>query len=128
AACGLAFAQPGNNQAGNNGTNLDQGKSAQNTNSASDLPDQVKNDLKQAGFSDVQVVPQSFLVRAKDKNGQPIMMLISGNSIMAIPGYPNEGAGTTGSGARSGADSNSNSMPAETGGQGAGSSASPAGK
>lgn len=121
AACGSAFAQAGNNT-GNNEETINQGNqgsSAQNTNNASQLPDQVKDDLEQAGFSDVQVVPQSFLVQAKDKNGRPVMMLIHENSIMAISGYPEDGSGTTGSGADS--DQDSNSMPGETGGHGAGS-------
>lgn len=121
AVCGSAFAQAGYGQAGNNGENPNQDKSAQDTNAASQLPDQVRNALKQAGFSDVQVVPQSFLVQAKDKDGQSIMMLVHGNSIMAISGYPSQDAGTTGSGAGSGADSGS--PPGETGGQGAGSGA-----
>ncbi len=121
AACGSAFAQAGNTQPGNNGKNLDQGKSGQNTNGASEVPDQVKNELAQAGFSDVQVVPGTFLVQAKDKNGQPVMMLIHENSIMGrIAGYPSQGAATTGSGASPGGDSNA--TPGASSGQGAGSS------
>src|SRR5262249_45087733 len=116
-------------QAANNAAHPDQGNparnqsnSAESATSASPLSDQVKNDLQQAGFSDVQVVPQSFLVRAKDKDGQPVMMLIHENSIMTIAGYPDQGAGTTGSGANSGPDSSQ--MP-QTSGQGAGKSDSP---
>lgn len=120
AACGSAFAQaggtqPDNDQAGNTGKNLDHSNSAQGTDGASQLPDQVKSELQQAGFSDVQVVPRSFLVQAKDKDGRPVMMLISENAIMAITGYRDDGAGTTGGGASPGADS-----PPETSGQGAG--------
>jgi len=121
AACGSALAQAGNNT-GNNEETINQGNpgnSAQNTNNASQLPDPVKNEFKQAGFSDVQVVPQSFLVEAKDKNGRPVMMLIHENSIMAISGYPEDGSGTTGSGADS--DEDSNTMPGTPGAPGAGS-------
>jgi hypothetical protein len=114
AVSGTAFAQASNNGQNNNGQTIDQGNAAQTTNSASQLPDQVKNELKQAGFSEVQVVPQSFLVQAKDPHGRPVMMLVHGNSIMAVTGYPGEGSGTTGSG------SDSNSMPGDTGGQGSG--------
>lgn len=113
AASGSAFAQASNNGQTNNGQTIDQGNAAQNTNSASQLPDQVTNELKQAGFSEVQVVPQSFLVQAMDPHGRPVMMLVQGNSIMAITGYPGEGE-TTGSG------SDSNSMPGDTGGHGTG--------
>ena len=36
----------------------------------------VKNNLEQAGFTNVQIMPSSFLVRAKDKEGNPVMMVI----------------------------------------------------
>ena len=44
----------------------------------------VKDELQQAGFSNVQVMPESFLVRAKDKEGRPVMMVINPDSITAI--------------------------------------------
>ena len=124
AACGSAFAQAGNNGENQNQSNPAQNQSnpAHSASGPSALSDQVKSDLQQAGFSDVQVVPRSFLVRAKDKDGQPVMMLIHENSIMTIAGYPDQGAGTTGSGANSGPDSSQ--MP-QTSGQGAGKSDSP---
>ena len=40
------------------------------------LRDQVRDDLTKAGFSDVKVMPESFLVRAKDPKGNPVMMVI----------------------------------------------------
>jgi hypothetical protein len=45
---------------------------------------QVKNNLAQAGFSDIKIMPQSFLVRAKDKSGNPVMMVINPDSVMAV--------------------------------------------
>ena len=44
----------------------------------------VKNNLEQAGFTNVQIMPSSFLVRAKDKEGNPVMMVINPNSVTAI--------------------------------------------
>jgi hypothetical protein len=44
----------------------------------------VKNNLEQAGFTNVQIMPSSFLVRAKDKEGNPVMMVINPDSVTAI--------------------------------------------
>ncbi len=46
----------------------------------------VQKDLEQAGFTDVQVTPESFFVRARNKEGQPVMMIIEPNSIAAVVG------------------------------------------
>jgi hypothetical protein len=45
---------------------------------------QVKNNLAQAGFSDIRIMPESFLVRAKDQNGNPVMMVINPDSVTAV--------------------------------------------
>ncbi len=45
---------------------------------------QIKTDLQQSGFSDVKVMPESFLVRAKDKSGNPIMMIINPDSVSEV--------------------------------------------
>ena len=61
----------------------------------------VKQDLEQAGFTNVQVMPESFLVRAKDKQGRPVMMVINPDSITAITevdGNGQSGSGNSGSG------------------------------
>ncbi|MDT7951386.1 MAG: hypothetical protein RQ966_07770 [Acetobacteraceae bacterium] len=44
----------------------------------------MRNDLEKAGFTDVHVMPSSFLVRAKDKQGRPIMMVINPDSVTEI--------------------------------------------
>lgn len=44
----------------------------------------LKHDLSQAGFTDIQVMPSSFLVRAKDKAGHPVMMVINPDSVTEI--------------------------------------------
>ena len=55
------------------------------------MQDALKHDLSQAGFTDIQVMPSSFLVRAKDKAGHPIMMVINPDSVTEIAniGKPN---------------------------------------
>ena len=49
-----------------------------------DLQQQVQSNLKAAGFTDIKIMPESFLVRAKDKSGNPVMMVINPDSITAV--------------------------------------------
>ena len=36
--------------------------------------------LQQSGFTNVKIMPESFLVQAKDKSGNPVTMFIGPNS------------------------------------------------
>jgi hypothetical protein len=56
---------------------------AQGQGATQSIRQQVKNNLAQAGFSDIKIMPQSFLVRAKDKSGNPVMMVINPDSVLA---------------------------------------------
>ena len=60
---------------------------AQNENSKANsqpLPQQITQKLKDQGFTDVQVVPGSFLVSAKEKQGDPVSMIIGPHSMTAF--------------------------------------------
>ena len=66
------------------------------------LRQQMTADMQKAGFTDVRVRPDSFLVQAKDKNGTPVTMLIDPNSVTEVvamngtaPGTPAGGTFTT---------------------------------
>lgn len=48
------------------------------------LRGELTQNLKQAGFTDVSVAPDSFLVHAKDKNGNPVAMFFNPNSMTEI--------------------------------------------
>ena len=72
------------------------GTSGQNT---VNIRQHVTQDLQQAGFTNVQVMPESFLVRAKDKQGRPVMMVINPDSVTTIT---ETGAGQSGSGSSGG--------------------------
>ena len=76
---------------------LSQTALAQSTNQSDQnlqaLPAQLQKTLQDAGLTDIQVVPHSFLVRAKDRDGNPVMMMINPDSIMAVTEIPS----TTGS-------------------------------
>lgn len=62
---------------------------------------QITQQLSQAGFTDVHVMPESFLVRAKDPHGNPVMMVINPDSITAVSAVGH--GGQTAQGAGSGA-------------------------
>lgn len=65
---------------------------------------QIQNDLKNAGFTDVKVVAESFVVQAKTKDGNPVVMTIGPHGMSAFEAM-NSGGG-------------SNSQPGATTGQG----------
>ena len=75
---------------------------APNTNSSTsqtqNLPSEIRAKLQQDGFTNVKIVPGSFLVSAKDKNGDPVTMVIGPNSMMMLTEVPNSNTATTGGG------------------------------
>jgi hypothetical protein len=52
--------------------------------SGTHLRQQLTNNLQQSGFTDIKVVPDSFLVQAKDKTGNPVTMFIGPNSATEV--------------------------------------------
>jgi hypothetical protein len=44
----------------------------------------IRADLARAGYRDIQMVPDSFVVRAKDPTGVSVMMVLSPNSITVV--------------------------------------------
>jgi hypothetical protein len=44
----------------------------------------IQQNLQAAGFTDIKIMPSSFLVRAKDRDGNPMMMVINPDSVTAI--------------------------------------------
>ncbi len=51
---------------------------------AQNIAAKLHQSLTKAGFSDIQVMPESFLVRAKDSDGNPVMMVVNPDSITAV--------------------------------------------
>ena len=54
--------------------------SAANTN----LRAEIRDMLSRSGYTDVRVMPSSFMVRAKDRSGDPVIMSISPDSFTAV--------------------------------------------
>ncbi|MGH6768409.1 MAG: hypothetical protein ACRECO_05235 [Xanthobacteraceae bacterium] len=90
------------------GTALAQGQSSTaapaETQAKSDLslPQEIKQKLEKQGFSNVQIVPGSYIVSAKDKDGDPITAIIGPHSMTVFTmSTPGDSDSTTGSGSQS---------------------------
>ena len=73
------------------------------------IQQRLEQDLEQAGFRDVRIMPESFLVRAKNRQGLPVMMIINPDSVTAVT------AATPGAGG-SGGNAGGATMPPTAGG------------
>lgn len=82
AVSGTAFAQSTNSAA--NPPSPD-ATTQQNSGQKSVLTiDKVTQDLQKAGFTDVKVLQDSFLIQAKTKDGNPMIMTIGPNGMSAM--------------------------------------------
>jgi len=57
----------------------------------------VQQRLTQAGFSNIEMVPTSILIRAWDRDGNPVMLSLSPDSLaelLAVSGGQNDGSGS----------------------------------
>jgi hypothetical protein len=48
------------------------------------ITQRLRADLGKAGFTNITIMPSSFLVRAKDLEGNPVMMVINPDSVTAL--------------------------------------------
>ncbi len=62
---------------------------------AQNLPREIQQKLTSSGFTDVQVVPGSYLVSAKDKNGDPVTMVIGPHSMTVFTVVDQAAAGSS---------------------------------
>jgi hypothetical protein len=72
----------GGSTTSNKGTN--KADAIQSNSSEASVRQQMVNDLQQAGFSDVKVRPQSFLVEARDRSGNPVTMFVGPNTFAEV--------------------------------------------
>ncbi|HJS87266.1 MAG TPA: hypothetical protein VJ779_17570 [Acetobacteraceae bacterium] len=75
---------------------------------------QLAQQLSQAGFTDVHVMPESFLVRAKDPQGRPVMMIVNPDSITAVTALGTQGGQMAQGGAQGGQGGASGPMGTST--------------
>jgi sporulation protein YlmC with PRC-barrel domain len=69
------------------------GPQVNNTN----IQQQLTADLKQAGFTNIKVMPDSFLVQATDKSGHPVTIFISRDSVTVFSDADSNGPNDQGS-------------------------------
>jgi hypothetical protein len=81
----------------------------------------LKNMLQKAGYTDIRVAPTSFMVRAKDASGNPVVMAVSPDSFTEVTNLGASDGGTMNGGTTTGAATNGSSserfvsIPANTG-------------
>jgi hypothetical protein len=57
---------------------------APNAQAPTRIGQRLRDDLTKAGFTDMTIMPSSFLVRAKDSQGNPVMMVINPDSFTEV--------------------------------------------
>jgi hypothetical protein len=67
---------------------------AQSTDTTENVSKKLHDDLTARGFTDVKVVPQAFLISAKDKDGNPLVMLVGPNSMTVLSVPPSDDPNT----------------------------------
>jgi hypothetical protein len=74
----------------NPGSPVQKGETETNANPATTtgsnmhIAQKLRADLGKAGFTNITIMPSSFLVRAKDSEGNPVMMVINPDSVTAL--------------------------------------------
>jgi hypothetical protein len=93
---GAALAQNSTSNTSDSGSSSSQ--------SSPTLPQQIRQKLAGQGFTDVNVVPGSFLVSAKDKQGDPVTMIIGPHSMTVFTVSSSGDTPTVGSGGEQSSD------------------------
>ncbi len=57
---------------------------APNAKAPAHISQRLRDDLSKAGFTNITIMPSSFLVRAKDSQGNPVMMVINPDSLTEV--------------------------------------------
>ena len=82
--------------ANSNSDNSSPNSSSSNTQNAQQAEQTLRQDLSKAGYTDIKIVPGSFLVHAKDSKGEPTEMMVTPNSVTAITAMNTSGNSSQG--------------------------------
>jgi hypothetical protein len=63
---------------------MDSAQSNANAEGPAHVGQKLRDDLAKAGFTNITIMPSSFLVRAKDSEGNPVMMIINPDSLTQV--------------------------------------------
>ena len=96
-----------------NGQSSMNGQTAMNAGTGMRITQKLREDMSKAGFTDIKIMPSSFMVRAKDLQGNPVMMVINPDSVTALT--EEKGSANSASTANHGATVNSNAAGATPG-------------
>lgn len=106
ASTAFAQNQPTSNSTTSNSTTSQPSASADQNRAAAN---KIEQDLKNAGFTDVKVVAESFVVQAKSKDGNPVVMTIGPHGMSVFEAMNANGSGSITSKPSGTTGSNSNS-------------------
>jgi hypothetical protein len=88
----LALSQASMAQTSNNSPNDNANQAASQR-----LRSNLRSMLEKSGYKDIRVAPTSFVIRAKDADGNPVVMSVSPDSFTEVTDLNNNAGGTTGS-------------------------------
>lgn len=77
-------AQPNTGSSNSSMSSSQNGSSTMSPQQTMQLRTKIKGQLQQSGFTNIHVIPDSFLVRADNKQGQPVVMIINPNSVFSV--------------------------------------------
>jgi hypothetical protein len=63
---------------------MDSTQSSTDPKAPAHLSQKLHDDLTKAGFTNITIMPSSFTVRAKDSQGNPVMMVINPDSVAEV--------------------------------------------
>jgi hypothetical protein len=71
---------------------MDSAQTTQDSQPAGHMSQKLHDDLTKAGFTDITIMPQSLLVRAKDAQGNSVMMVINPDTLTEVTQQGTPGA------------------------------------
>jgi hypothetical protein len=74
-------------------SSANQASQGQNRHLGGKIAQQIRSNLEKAGFKNIQLMPSSFMVRADDQDGNPVMMVINPDSITTVTGSNRNSSG-----------------------------------
>jgi hypothetical protein len=63
---------------------MDSAQTTQDSQPGAHMSQKLHDDLTKAGFTDITIMPQSLLVRAKDAQGNSVMMVINPDTLTEV--------------------------------------------
>jgi hypothetical protein len=63
---------------------MDSAQTTQDSQSGGHMSQKLHDDLTKAGFTDITIMPSSLIVRAKDAQGNSIMMVVNPDSLTEV--------------------------------------------